>query len=312
MTNRTGKPLRFGIFADLHQDIMHDAPERLQAFIERMERERVDFIIQLGDLCLPKPENETILRIWNGFTGPKYHVIGNHDTDISTREAFMAFIGMERNYYSFDAGDYHFVVLDANFFRAEDGRMLAFERGNYSPYYAVPQSIPFVTDEQLDWLRRDLSATEKQTIIFSHQGLLNEEDGIVNRTDMHNLLTAANEEAGFGKVAACMNGHNHVDNVTTVDGIHYVEVNSISNQWLGDSYACVRYSEAISNAHPNLKYVVPYRDPLYAIVTLMPNGMQIEGADSEFAGPGPKELGHSGMVSGHPITPAISSRLLSI
>lgn len=142
--------------------------------------------------------------------------------------------------------------------------------------------------------------------------MLNAVDGIVNRSNMHALLTATNVEAGFQKVVACLNGHNHVDDATTVDGIHYVEINSISNQWLGDEYACERYSEEISNEHPSLRNVVPYKDPLYAIVTLMPESILIEGMQSEFVGPSPKELGHSNMVSGFPITPVISDYKLSI
>lgn len=161
MTKQAGLPVRFGVFADLHQDIMHDGPDRIQAFIDQMNREQVDFIIQLGDLCFPKPENERILHIWNHFTGSKFHVIGNHDTDISSREAFMAFIGMEHNYYSFDFGDYHFVVLDAIYFKTEDGRYVAFEHWNYGAKYNVPQSLPFIPDDQMKWLEQDLAATDK-------------------------------------------------------------------------------------------------------------------------------------------------------
>ena len=38
--------VRFGIFTDLHLDIMHDGRARLNAFIDQMEKENVDFIIQ--------------------------------------------------------------------------------------------------------------------------------------------------------------------------------------------------------------------------------------------------------------------------
>ena len=77
-----GKVLaRIGICTDLHQDIIPDAPQRLQAFITEMNELKPDFIVQMGDLCEPKPSNQVIMDIWNQFKGAKYHVIGNHDTD---------------------------------------------------------------------------------------------------------------------------------------------------------------------------------------------------------------------------------------
>ena len=75
------KPLRIGVIADIHKDVMHDADDRLSAFIDHMKREAVDFIIQLGDFCVPIEENKGFLDIWNTFPQERYHVLGNHDTD---------------------------------------------------------------------------------------------------------------------------------------------------------------------------------------------------------------------------------------
>ena len=47
------KPLRFGLCADVHKDIMHDADSRLKAFIDDAKDKDLDFIIQLGDFCRP-------------------------------------------------------------------------------------------------------------------------------------------------------------------------------------------------------------------------------------------------------------------
>jgi len=58
-----------GICADLHQDIIYDAPRRLQAFIDEMNELKPDFIIQLEDFCTPKIENKIIMDIWDQFTG---------------------------------------------------------------------------------------------------------------------------------------------------------------------------------------------------------------------------------------------------
>ena len=152
------RPLRFGVIADIHKDVMHDADERLRVFIEQMEREKVDFILQLGDFCVPKEENLGFLKIWNTFKGPKYHVLGNHDTDdngqgSTTRERTMAYWGMPARFYSFDRGGVHFVVLD----------------GNDRPADHKSGYPRFMASDQLEWLRKDLAATKKSTFIFVHQ-----------------------------------------------------------------------------------------------------------------------------------------------
>jgi predicted phosphodiesterase len=152
------RPLRFGIIADIHKDVMHDADDRLRVFIEQLTREKVDFILQLGDFCVPKEDNRGFLKIWNNFERHKYHVLGNHDTDDNgqghtTRERTMAYWKMPARFYSFERGGVHFVVLD----------------GNDRPADHKSGYPRFIADDQLEWLRKDLAATEKTTIIFVHQ-----------------------------------------------------------------------------------------------------------------------------------------------
>ena len=48
------KIVRFGICADVHKDVMHDADQRLQAFVTEMNEKDVDFIIELGDFTQPQ------------------------------------------------------------------------------------------------------------------------------------------------------------------------------------------------------------------------------------------------------------------
>src|SRR5262249_35850668 len=107
--------LRFGLIADVHQDIMHDSEKRLRAFVERMKSERVEFILQMGDFCTPIKRNQRFMDIWRAFPGPRYHVLGNHDMDGGfSRQQALAFLGMPERYYSFDYRGVHFVVLDGN------------------------------------------------------------------------------------------------------------------------------------------------------------------------------------------------------
>jgi 3',5'-cyclic AMP phosphodiesterase CpdA len=106
--DRSRARLRFGLIADVHQDIMHDSEQRLRSFIESMRLARPDFILQMGDFCTPIDRNRTFLEIWKSFDGPRYHVLGNHDTDGGfTREQTLAFWNMPARFYSFEAGGVH-------------------------------------------------------------------------------------------------------------------------------------------------------------------------------------------------------------
>jgi predicted phosphodiesterase len=80
------KATRFGVMTDVHFDVIDDAEDRLRHFIDEMNREKVDFIIQLGDFCFPLPENKPFLDIWQQFAGPKYHALGNHDMDRTNKK----------------------------------------------------------------------------------------------------------------------------------------------------------------------------------------------------------------------------------
>jgi len=55
--------LKFGLIADVHQDIMHDGVERLQAFIDESKNNQMEFIMQLGDFCRPYDYNQPFLDI---------------------------------------------------------------------------------------------------------------------------------------------------------------------------------------------------------------------------------------------------------
>ena len=99
----------FGVITDVHKDVIHDADGRLRSFVEHMKEERVDFIVQLGDFAVPKNSNDGFLEIWNSFPGPRYHVLGNHDTDGGySRKQVVAKWGIPDRYYSFDRNGFHF------------------------------------------------------------------------------------------------------------------------------------------------------------------------------------------------------------
>lgn len=287
--------VRFGICADVHKDLVPDADERLAAFVREASKRKLDFIVQLGDFCRPLEANRGFLSIWNGFRGDKHHVLGNHDTDGGfSRDDAVKYLGAPARYYSFDRNGFHFVVLDGN-------------DPNPSPD-KKPGYPRFIGEAQKRWLAGDLRSTGLSVILFSHQSL--EGDGIENRREIRALLEAENKSAGFAKVLACFSGHHHTDYAVRLNGIHYVQVNSMSYRWVGEKYPVIRYSVETDQAFPALKHTIPYRDPLFALVEIDERAIRIEGRKSVFVGPGPMEMGLGAQAENDPVSAAISDRML--
>lgn len=288
-------PLKFGICADLHQDVMHDGPERLKKFIDAMNAAQVDFIIQLGDFCRPYDHNRIIVDIWNEFKGPRYHVLGNHDTDGGfTREQVVEFWGAPGKYYSFDIKGYHCVVLDGN-------------EGEKRPEKKYPSVF---SKEQLSWLERDLSQTDLPTLVFLHQGL-ESDTGVENAMKVRCILEAANREKP--KVRLVFSGHHHLDYHNVINDIHYLQINSMSYHFIGKKYRHASYGPEILEKHPKIWETTPYRDPLWALVEIRPDGTFIlQGQKSVYVGPSPRERGEPRFEDLPESVPYISDRQFSL
>jgi len=298
--NKKQGTLKFGLCADVHKDIMHDADQRMQAFISEATEKNLDFIIQLGDFCRPYEYNLEFLSIWNSFPGKKYHVLGNHDMDGGfTREQVVDYWNAAGRYYSFDCKGFHFIVLDGN---------------DQDPSPNCPSGYSrFFGREQLAWLEEDLDNTELPSIIFSHQGLDNDLGGIDNGTESRLVLERANERAGFQKVQLVFSGHHHQDYYNNINGIHYLQINSMSYQWLGEKFLQERYSKEVNEKYTWIKYTVPYKDPIWATAEISSgNNFHLYGKKSEFVGPSPKDLGVDMRVYGYPIVPYISDKEINL
>ena len=98
--------------------------------------------------------------------------------------------------------------------------------------------------EQLEWLEADIRRSDKICVLLSHVRLNypNTSGGCGNYKQLHELLLRMNEEAGWKKVCLAINGHNHTDSYQCWDGIHHIDINSASNEWVGSEYGIVCYS----------------------------------------------------------------------
>lgn len=279
------KDILFGICADVHHGSRSDEKWRVEKFVNEATERGADFIIQLGDFTSFSPEGHEVVEVWNKFKGPSYHVLGNHETELSDMSAVLKMLGQEKNYYSFDAGDYHFVVLDTNYAKIGDSyRHYEEQKTNFGNCHIPP--------EQLKWLEADLAATDKRCFIFMHATCEVGDWRIVNIHQFREVLWRTNERAGYNKVTMVFSGHDHADEYRLKGGIYYYIINSMSHKYVGPLYT-EESSQAteVEKEYGELQYIIPYKEPLYAFVRLKSNGLiQIIGKQSEYAGNSPKEL----------------------
>ena len=317
----------FLVMADLHADGIPDAVARMEMIARVAEEQHVDFLIQLGDMQYPEegflreycPEGLAILqknRPWatgredeklavrallEGIRKPVYSVIGNHDLHVCDKETMCRYWGLPGPYYAFMEAGIRFLVLDTNMIRTRDGLVdMAF--GNSSDY--SEDELRFLSDEQYRWLEQQLKDSKEPCILLSHASLADPVSGIHDRQKVLDILS----RYGKGKVLMAMNGHGHVDGVRMVEGIPFWDVNSVSYHYTGERFATVRYSRKLCTMYPTLPFTAPYAAPLYAVVRIRENAIEIHGTESSFVGPTPQELGMPETENDYPPTARIRDR----
>ena len=289
--------VKFGVIADLHHDLMHDGARRAKLFIDAMKRENPDFIISLGDFCFPKVENKELMDIWSGFTGERHFVIGNHDTDGGfTKKQVTDFWNSPAPYYSFDKQGFHFVILDGN------------EKSQTKKIEGYPRSI---SQQQLEWLKKDIGSTKNRVIIFCHQGLDNDDGGLENGMAVRYLLEQLNIEAGFNKILLVLTGHHHLNYHNEINGIHYVQINSASYYWAGDTFESKAFDGEFYKKHNILRRTLVYQDPIWATVSIdHKKNIHIQGAETTMAGIPLSQVGIDIHKDVYPISSKIDNRHL--
>jgi 3',5'-cyclic-AMP phosphodiesterase len=255
-------PLRVVFATDAHL-MLNDALRSDEGIISCLKAieaiyPKPDFILCGGDLTHESPDLDfpaaeqlidRFLTIWSDHTQLQtFFAFGNHDL-VGTRNAsvarddpryakglFRMRLGLERNYYAFEKGNWRFIVLDD---------VLPEPDGSYIGEYA---------EEQLAFLRSELNQqAQKPTVLCGHipsfsvlPGLngWNKIDGATIKTPAslvaHNavaLLQVFAETNANVKIVVA--GHLHHLEEIQVDGISFVNGGAIcGNWWKGKQRGC--------------------------------------------------------------------------
>jgi len=221
--------VRFGIVTDAHyadtqrrgSRYYRQSVAKMAECVGRMNDEKVDFLIELGDFKdqgAPAVEKDTIEylrtieKAFHGFQGPCYHVLGNHDLARMNKKMFLEGVCTDKGYYSFACAPFRGIVLDACF--NKDGS--PYEKGNFK------WTESYVCRKEQEWLERELAARPEPAFVFLHQCLDDDgPHGVRNAAEVRKIMEKS------GKVACVFQGHDHKGGLETINGIPYLTLKAM-------------------------------------------------------------------------------------
>ena len=257
---------RLAHLTDVHMEPGSMPEKRFAEALEHAQDQGADLIVNGGDAIMDAlvTERKVVDMCWSTYhrivkqhnSLPLLNVLGNHDvfgwgTDDRRPEAkaeTLERIGMQSAHYSREIGGWKIIVLDSIGWAPERPR----------GYTAL------LGQEQIDWLRAELEATNLPAMIISHIPILsacayfdgpNEKSGDWNVPGEWMHLDARSLQRLFSQhpnVKLCLSGHIHL-----VDSLRFADV----------EYFC---NGAVSGYYWKGDYLG--FGPAYALVDLYPDG----------------------------------------
>jgi 3',5'-cyclic AMP phosphodiesterase CpdA len=273
------KPLRFVHLTDMHVYEQRRSAEGFAACLAAVNalNPAPDFMITGGDHVMESlaSTRKQVLDQWSIYkkvlaAGTKlrvYPAIGNHDiwgweSPDRTVEKDMRFgkamgldqLELKRSYYSFDAGNWHFIILDS---------MIRKE-----PHYFAS-----LDPAQLEWLKGDLAAKPKDrpTCVISHIPVLavcvfffgpnrlqadrwQVRDSLLHR-DSAQLMALFRQH----NVKLLLSGHIHLYDQVLYNGLHFVCDGAVSAKWWLGPHHDTREGFGVFDLHPDGRFTHTYK-----------------------------------------------------
>jgi Icc protein len=239
--------LRIAHLTDVHLNNDLGAPAKYVKCLHHVQElsPKVDLILNGGDVVfdMNKENLSTINEQWKlthkiikaECSLPMKYCLGNHDIWWNENSKNHTFYGKEYSmnqlqltspYYSFQKGGWKFIVLD-------------------SVHLDIDQTwyIGKLGDEQFDWLKKELEATDGKTpvLILSHIPILTAtlmiEDDIVNKwtmlggdmhTDTSKIIKLFYQHPN---VKLCLSGHIHLRDKVVYNNVTYICDGAVCGAW---------------------------------------------------------------------------------
>lgn len=292
--------IKFLVFSDLHYDDVEDGDKRIDNILANAQSRQLDFIVSLGDLCKPILANRKVLEKFNSLGVPFYPVIGNHETDEFDLSAITEFYSLNAPYYSVSHDNYKLIFMNTCYL-TENGTEKSYYKRNFKHSTSV---YPIVPIDEIRWLSNELN-DGKKCIIFSHHSFVNEfpKRGVSNKLVMQELFRESS-------VLLCLNGHDHGDSFTCVDGISYMTINSANYAWLGTQIAS---SKTLTEKYSCLQGMLQFTQAMSAYIEIDDHEIRIFGEEGSYLSVTPDDIElHDYKWNGVSIKPRISSHRISL
>ncbi len=199
----TDVPFTFIVFGDTRT--RHEVHRKAE---EKVVSEKASFVLHTGDLV----SNGNKADDWDKFfeierdllsNVPFYPTPGNHEQNALVYFKYFSFPGGNGHRYSFNWGAVHVAAIDTN------------EIGD------SPQARASFLQEELEWLRQDLSRNKKTlTFVFMHHPLYTAIES--RRSHAADLAAKIEPVLLAGGVTAVFAGHDHNYQHHLKSGIHYI------------------------------------------------------------------------------------------
>jgi len=240
--------LRLVFFSDVHARAEWDTTQALDKAAAAINAQQPDVIIGGGDYITEgfqspaakvEPRWQAYLHMHGGLLAPVHPVIGSHDLVAARpedgsppaadpRAVFREKLGVSQTYGSFDAGGYHFVLLDS-ILVTNDG----------FKYHG------WIGEEQMAWLQADLRRVpvDRPIVLASHFPLRSaffSPDGAATVDGPPNRMLT-NSRAVLAlfarhKLLLVLQGHLHVQEHFVWQGITFLTGGAVCGQWWRGPY----------------------------------------------------------------------------
>ena len=206
---------------------------KLPVAIDSMNKFRVDFVMNLGDMIDRYYENyDSVYQFYQDLTMPRYNVLGNHEfSEIpdSMMSSILQRNGMPDYYYGFSYKNWRFLALDGTELAAYSRSLHPDLAGEGDSLFQAVQdkvnnkaSNGGIGRDQRKWIRDQLLSAynaKQHVMLFCHFSLY--PDTVYLNLWNNEEIMALIEE--YPHVVAYINGHYHYGNYGFRNGIHYID-----------------------------------------------------------------------------------------
>ena len=214
-----------------------------------LEKEKVDFTVNLGDLIDRDFSSfEPVMKIINDSELKTFIIAGNHDYSVSKelKNSIPMLTESEKGYYSVIYRNFRLIFLNGNEVstyasadpeKVKEAEALISGMKEAGSVNAVEWNGG-IGKEQINWLTQQLdeaAGQNEKVILLCHFPVAPE-----NIHNLFNCNTILELLSRYRNVVAWFNGHNHAGNYARVNGIHCLTFRGMVETADSNSFAIVR------------------------------------------------------------------------